>query len=141
MNHIVRLAVCFSICSILGCGGNPNLGKVTGTITLDGQPLADATIVFTPDSGGSTSFGKSDSSGYYKMVFSDTEDGAWIGASKVSIRTGDVLPDNSGVIPEKVPNVYNTRSTLTAEVKTGSNTFDWKLESKAGKIEQMRAGY
>lgn len=141
MNHTARLLTCSLLAFAFGCGGNPNLGKVSGVITLDGQPLPDAAITFTPASGGSTSFGKTDSSGAYHMQYSESEAGAWIGSNKVEIRTGDVLPDNSGVIPEKVPNVYNSRSTLTADVKSGSNTFDWQLDSKAGKIDKMRAGY
>ncbi len=29
-----------------GCGGGPGVGRITGTVTLDGEPLADAIIQF-----------------------------------------------------------------------------------------------
>lgn len=128
----------FMLCAVAGCGGNPNLGQVTGTVTLDGKPLPSATLMFTPDSGGATSYGKTDSTGQYRMQFSDTENGAWIGNNKVVIRTGDVLPDNSGSTPELVPAAYNRNSKLTAAVKSGSNTIDFQLDSKASKIDQVR---
>src|SRR5262249_7876518 len=31
-----------------GCGGGPGVGEITGTVTLDGEPLADATVQFLP---------------------------------------------------------------------------------------------
>ena len=36
----------------------------------------------------------------------------------------------SAAPPPKIPSKYNKRSTLTAEVKAGRNTFDFALESK-----------
>lgn len=139
MALFVQSAASFLLIGVAGCGGNPNLGQVTGKVTLDGKPLPSATLMFTPDSGGATSYGKTDSSGQYRMQFSDTENGAWIGHNKVVIRTGDVLPDNSGSIPELVPAAYNRNSSLTAEVKSGSNTIDFPLDSKASKIDQVRS--
>lgn len=137
----ICFVVLLGLSTLSGCGGNPNLGQVTGTIKLDGEPLPDAMVVFIPGSGGTTSYGKSDASGNYKMMFNDNEAGSWIGTNKVEIRTGDVLPDNSGVIPEKVPNVYNSRSTLTADVVSGKNTIDFDLKSDASPIDRMRSGY
>ena len=122
---------------LLGCSGNPNLAEVSGTITLDGKPLPKAMITFTPSSGGATSFGKSNDSGHYRMMFGENEPGAWIGANKVSIRTGDVLPDNSGSVPELVPAAYNSNSTLTKDVVAGSNTIDFELNSKASRIDKL----
>ncbi len=36
------------------------LGTVSGQIRLDGQPLADATVFFSPEGGGRTSVGRTD---------------------------------------------------------------------------------
>jgi len=128
---ILGLSVCCG-----GCGGNPDLATVSGVITLDGSPLADAFVTFTPESNGATSFGKTSSDGTYVMLFSDTQKGAFIGSNRVAISTGDVSPDNSGSVKELVPVTYNDESTLIADVKSGSNTFDWELKSDAGKVVQ-----
>jgi hypothetical protein len=131
--------ICLAVAMLAGCG-DPDLATVTGRVTLDGNPLPKAFLTFAPTSaGGATSFGKSDENGNYRMIFSDTQSGAWIGPSRVEIRTGDLLPDNSGRIPELVPSVYNTKSTLTADVKSGSNTVDFDLKSNASKIDSVPA--
>lgn len=135
MKLAINLTLAVGIFAMAGCGGNPNLAEVSGLITLDGKPLPKAIITFTPNSGGATSYGKSDESGRYRMMFAEGEPGAWVGASRVTIRTGDVLPDNSGVIPELVPAIYNTQSNLTKEVVSGSNKFDFELESKASRVD------
>ena len=128
---ILGLIVCCG-----GCGGNPDLATVSGVITLDGSPLADAFVTFTPESNGTTSFGKTSSDGTYVMLFSDSQKGAFIGSNRVSISTGDISADSSGGIKELVPQTYNDESNLVADVKSGSNTFDWELKSDAGKVVQ-----
>jgi len=118
-----------------GCGqANENLASVTGTITLDGHPLADAQVVFSPVSGGTTSYGRTDEDGQYEMVFSDYESGAWLGVNKVQVSTGDVDGEGGPGKPERVPVTYNRNTALSEEVIAGENVFDFKLDSKAGKI-------
>jgi hypothetical protein len=136
---IVALACLASVTWIAGCGGNPDLADVRGVVTLDGQPLPDAFIMFTPEGGvGTVSFGQSTSDGSYRMRFTEKEYGAFIGSNKVSIGTGDVSSDGTGKVKEVVPKVYNTETTLVADVKSGKNTFDFDLKSDAAKIEQFR---
>jgi hypothetical protein len=114
---------------LAGCGGNPNLATVTGTITMDGQPLAEAFIKYIPSSGGATSYGKTSSDGTYEMMFNDNEMGAWQGENRVEIRTGDVQGP-----PERVPSVYNEETTLLVTVQSGTNVFDFELDSSASEI-------
>src|SRR6185369_10767165 len=86
-----RLAVtCFSwvianaLVMSVGCSGRPSnvAKKVTGTITLGGQPLAGAKVVFTPDKG-NPSFGTTDAEGKYTLLWSQARgkpvEGAIIG--------------------------------------------------------------
>ena len=70
------------------------------------------------------------------MLFSDSQKGAFIGSNRVSISTGDISADSSGGIKELVPQTYNDESNLVADVKSGSNTFDWELKSDAGEVVQ-----
>ena len=132
--------MCGFLIGLAGCGGNANLADVQGTVKLDGNPLPNAFVTFTPESGGATSFAKTSEDGTYRMQFTDSETGAFIGSNRVCIRTGDVKPDNSGRLKELVPVVYNDKTTLVAAVKSGGNTFDWELESDAGKVIQPELG-
>lgn len=120
---------------LAGCGGNSDLGYVTGTITLDDKPLPNAFVTFISKSGGTTSFGRTDQNGEYEMMFSDDEMGSWIGTNRVEISTGDVSATmTGGGAKELVPAAYNRNSTLEVEVVGGNNVHDFKLDSSAGKI-------
>jgi hypothetical protein len=133
-----RLAVAFAVCALSattgGCSGRSELAAVTGTVTLDGQPLPSAFIVFAPTGSGTSSRGKTDAAGRYEMMFSDREKGAWIGENMVRISTGDVGSGDQAGPKEIVPAVYNRDTTLKVVVQPGSNTFDFQLDSKAGRV-------
>lgn len=123
--------------AVCGCKGNKDLGQVTGTITLNGEPLQDAFVIFAPTQGGTTSYGRTDAEGRYEMMFSDDAKGAWLGENRVEISTADVgatSPD--GGAREKVPAIYNQNSTLKVEVESGSNTHDFELKSDEGRVVQ-----
>ena len=124
---------------ISGCSGTDDgYGRVQGVVKLDGEPLPDATVEFTPVNGvGMTTYGRTDSRGEYDMMASEKKWGSAVGMNKVKISTYDVI-DSSHSIPEKVPMKYNARSELEREVKSGSNTFDFDLSSEGGKIQNRK---
>lgn len=130
LNASMIAVICVTLLG--GCGGDPNIGDVSGKITLNGAPLEGAFVTFSPtrtEGVGSTTYGKTDSDGAYRMVVSETKDGAYIGENLVRVKTGDFKADGSGVIEEVVPAIYNSESKLLVEVKSGNNTFDFELES------------
>ena len=141
-NPRLNVSMIAIICVALlgGCGGDPNIGNVSGKITLNGDPLEGAFVTFSPtrtEGVGSTTYGKTDSGGSYRMIVSETKNGAYIGENIVRVKTGDLKADGSGVIEEVVPANYNTKSELRVDVKTGSNTFDFDLKSTdSSKIDQ-----
>jgi len=119
-----------------GCGtkGPDNVGRVSGKVTLEGQPLPDALVTFAPvNQGGSTALGKTDAGGHYKLNYSPGVDGAEIGENRVSISTYDEgAPDSDPPRPkvlEKVPFKYNVRTELVRDVKKEDNTFDFELKN------------
>jgi len=119
---------------LAGCGGpeHPEVGRVSGVITLDGQPLEGATVMFQPTEG-RASIATTDSAGKYSMTYLDGVPGAKLGSHQVIIRTE--IPGEDGQPPiakEKLPKKYHEQTELTAEVKPGSNTFDFDLKSQGG---------
>jgi len=131
--QIYLLAV--SAVALGGCGARSDLAAVHGKVTLDGQPLSDAFIVFAPTTHGTTSYGRTDSGGNYEMMFTDTEKGAWIGENLVRISTGDLGRGGGPGPKERVPVVYNEATTLKADVKRGINAFNFDLKSNTGRIK------
>ena len=119
-----------------GCSPRgPALGRVEGTVTLDGVPLGGARIIFTPVDGGRSSMAVTDGSGHYELEFAGGIKGAVVGKHKVSISTFEAgEKDDSGKlvghVPERVPVKYNRETTLEQEVKRGSQVIDFKLESR-----------
>jgi len=121
-----------------GCGKPahiPDLGDVSGTVTLDGQPLVDATVNFSPAEG-RPSFGKTDAAGQYSLSFVGEYTGAIVGPHTVRISTEQYIEREDGTtdyVKESVLPGYNKKSTLTANVEPGENSFDFELSSKPGK--------
>lgn len=124
---------CFTLgaaLALVGCGGRrdtPALGEVTGKVTLDGQPLANAKVEFIPASG-RPSFGESGADGSYRLEYTANYTGAVVGQHTVKIRTGGY--SDAGEVPEKLPARYHDQSELQADVKLGSNQLNFDLQSK-----------
>jgi hypothetical protein len=131
MTGALRISVLCGVMVLAGCSKNEKLSEVTGVVMLDDKPLADAMIVFSPVGNGTTAYGRSDAEGKYRMLFKDNEYGAWVGENVVRITTFDL-----GGKKEQVPVVYNGKSTLKVDVKSGENVHNFDLKSTAGKIIQ-----
>ncbi len=126
--HCVPLVVAL----LTGCGGpeHPDVGRVSGKVTLDSKPLPQATLMFQPAQGRS-SMGTTDDQGNYTLTYLDGVPGAILGKHKVMIRTE--IPGEDGQPPvakEKLPKKYHDKTELSADVKAGANTFDFDLKSK-----------
>jgi hypothetical protein len=135
MHKFTLLLLLLSLVFCIGCGGD--LGKVSGNVTLDGEPVENALITFEPEAGGRMSYGLTDKSGNYTLVYTNEQDGAEIGKHRVIIE-GKVDGDPDQGIEsrrEYIPAEYNSQSTLTAEVTGGKQTHDFALESGGEIVE------
>ena len=119
-----------------GCGGGPadapDLGQVTGTVTLDGKPLAGAEVQFLPEDG-RPSTGVTDAAGKYELAYTGESRGAKIGKHRVQIRTGRYVEKENGeteMTEESLPAKYHDKSELTADVVAGENTVNFDLTSQ-----------
>jgi hypothetical protein len=135
-----KFAVAFlALVALAGCGGPyPNVARVSGKVTLGGQPLADAVLIFSPLEAGSPSSGRTDSQGNYTLIYTRRVNGAEIGEHSVTISTGrEADPDAdppTPAVPEKVPYKYRLPGALKATVVKGSNTINFDLEP--GPVEE-----
>ena len=111
-------------------GDLPDLGTVTGIVTLNGEPLARATIAFHPrppkpgqSPAGSASFGRTDENGLYELEYVQNVPGAVLGKHRV-----EITPHSSSRV--LLPSKYNDRSQLEVEVKEGKNFHNFTLKTK-----------
>jgi hypothetical protein len=120
--------------SLVGCGADgPELGLVSGRVTLDGQPLADARIEFQPTaSGGSPSYGRTDAQGKFTLHFRRDQPGAMLGEHLVRVSTERQLssedPGGPATIPERVPSRFNSQTELKRTVEPEDNQFTIELD-------------
>jgi hypothetical protein len=130
-----RIGICLCcLLPLLGCGAGAG-AQVSGTVTLDGSPLNDATITFVPTSGGQRQAAwATTKNGQYTIA---AKDGLGTGEFRVEIRalrpTGEKPnPNEPTMIPTKeaVPSKYNSHSELKAEIKPGQNVANFDLKSK-----------
>lgn len=108
-----------------GRGPRPQLGTVEGVVTLDGRPLAAATVRFTPLGPGRTAQGSTDAGGRYRLIYLRDIPGANIDRHAVRITTA--REETGGV--ESLPPRYHRRTELEAVVGPGKNTIHFLLES------------
>ena len=150
IRSLLRLTVTTTVLALFaltqGCssddGAAPPLemGKVTGTVTLDGKPLAGVEIIFAPDEGGGSSSGATDDAGNFSLEYSGGgRIGAVVGTHTISFRDdgeemsadGDPLPgggeEGRGSIPQKY---VEGMSTIKRDVTSGEQSIILELTSK-----------
>jgi hypothetical protein len=85
---VVLLAV-----ALTGCGGKGTV-SVKGVVTLEGEPLSEATVLFMPDgAGGRPASGFTSSDGVFRLTTFQPDDGALPGNYRVLVRKTAAAPD------------------------------------------------
>ncbi len=127
MVFLRSLALIILALAITGCGRSdlPPLGRVQGTVTLDGAPLPNAAVGFYPLSGGRQALAIIDQQGHYELTFVDGVSGAKTGMNEVTV----FWPDGS-TPTAKIPAKYNAKTDLEFEVKPGKNEYNIAMVSK-----------
>jgi hypothetical protein len=144
--NFMLLVVSVSMLFQPGCGGSsdqPELGQVTGIITLDDKPLSGVAVVFQPDNG-RPARGMTDAEGKYELTYIRQTKGTKVGPNRVEIAPSEdgeaeEESENSGEESQpaakqpksgkpKIPARYNVKSELNVDVKPGKNTFNFELE-------------
>ncbi|MCA9077496.1 MAG: carboxypeptidase regulatory-like domain-containing protein [Planctomycetaceae bacterium] len=113
----------------------PELGYVTGTVTLDGKPLAGARVEFTPTEKtfpitekrsirvrSSKAF--TNEEGYYELRYDQDVEGAVVGDHRVKINKPEGPRE---VVPIQFSGPVSTETRI---VESGSQEFDFALESE-----------
>lgn len=104
------------VLSLIGCGGpGYPLANVSGTVSMNGKPLANANLMFSPSEGqsGPSSSGKTDNEGRFELVTIDLDHpGAVPGQHRVTITTATAsgADERAKISREIVPPKYRDGS-------------------------------
>lgn len=120
----------------------------TGTVTLNGQPLPGAVVMFENPEDETVCVGLTDAAGRYELQVDSRKKGVTTGRKIVRISTAARIPwlnvgfdgeggsaeeEGEGASPsspvELVPARYNKESQLTVEVTPGRTSYDFALTS------------
>ena len=119
--------VCAACClAAVGCerpSNLPELGQVTGVVTLNGEPVVGAEIQFCPDNA-RRSQGTTDEQGRFILHYPEDVTGAVVGNHTIR-----VMKSVGIALAEAIPPEFNRYSTLRREVKPGQNVIDIELIS------------
>ena len=151
MKKYTAFAVLFvcALTPLVGCGKKyAKTEGVTGKVTLDGAPLANCSLTFIAvdkNSGALDSFGKTNENGEYKLQTLTGAPDAGTTPGKYGVKfealenveTGQTEMSNGEEVavmkPVSIlPAKYNDPKTsgFEVEVVSGTNTFDFDLQSK-----------
>ncbi|WP_425615520.1 carboxypeptidase-like regulatory domain-containing protein [Anatilimnocola sp. NA78] len=128
------IALLFGALLFTATGCTSAEATVSGTVTLDGQPLTKGDVSFTSTADKPLAYGAIDSSGRYQLQTGTTK-GIAPGSYQVTIVANEVIiptdPYASPIPKLLTPAKYSVpaKSGLTAEVKPGANKFDFDLKS------------
>jgi len=121
------------LATLAGCGSSTPLVDVEGTVTLNGEKLPEGDVTFVPADSKYGGEGGKIKGGAFKLK-------ARAGKNKVQIRavrpSGKTAPSAAGpdappepVMESAVPERYNDKTTLEADVSTGNRSFKFDLKS------------
>lgn len=124
-----------------GCGyRRPALTQATGTVTLDGKPLAGASVNLVPERGGRPSVGSTDSKGRFTLSTYGSRDGAARGPHRIVVTKfvpRKPATESAGIDGAEIeavnvlPPVYADPATtpFSVDVRPGMKPIDLPLES------------
>ena len=124
---------------LAGCGSDPyKVAPVSGTVTLNGKPLANTSVTFAPVAAagtiepGPSSAGTTDADGRFTLTLIGKDGkGAVVGKHKVriSIREEADVSDDTPVKVQQLPMKYNAQTMLEFDVPAdGTDKADFDLK-------------
>lgn len=140
------IVLCGIMLGLTGCSGGPKVVPVSGVVTLDGKPLANAVVAFNPaampgkiEAPGPGSMAVTDEHGHFELKIIGTDGksiGAVVGEHRVRISTADLKSGDSDAAAasqepkERVPAKYNRNSELKFTVPaSGTSEANFTLHT------------
>jgi hypothetical protein len=131
MRRVDTIAIIFLVAVLAGCSADAKHGTVTGSLTLDGQPVKTGVIRFVPADGLTATADAVIADGKFTANVPPGEKRVEISAPKV-VGKRRMMPESPEVeiTEELLPARYNVKTELTLTVTAGNQSKDFELKSK-----------
>jgi hypothetical protein len=135
-------ALILAVTALCGCGrSGPERFAVSGQVSFDGAPLPDGEIVFTPDetTAGPVAAGRVENGAFEIPADRGPIAGNYTVAITAERPTGrkvraDILGEaTTDQLEQYIPESYNARTTLVAEIAADREDLNFALSSKGDK--------
>ncbi len=147
---LVSLATCVSGCSSGSVPNYADLGlvQVSGIITVDGAPLANTKVRFISPEDATFSYGVTDASGRYSLMFDSETAGVIPGRKRVVFLFGNRVGEESSDADDDqstpsaasqtasvaVPKCYGNNSKIEIEITQSDSSFNIDLKSDCSTV-------
>ncbi|MBA2117839.1 hypothetical protein [Bremerella alba] len=135
--HVGSMAFCITAVATMAAGcrvSSDTNARLSGTVTLDDQPIANGSISFLPVDGNTATAGTRIENGKFEIMMPP-------GSKRVEITGIEVVGQKPAYEGDKnsplvditrdiVPSRYNTKSELLVDVDSGEANQDFRLVSK-----------
>lgn len=120
--RVSSLAILLGLLHVAGCGPTrPTMYPVSGVVTLDGKPLAGASVALVPIAEGMLAVGTTQPDGSFQMQTFENNDGARPGKYRVTVSLN------------RVTGVEVTSDGLSGQVAAGGPKVEWVTPEKYSK--------
>jgi len=138
LKNLFAALLCFGLLGgNAGCGPPAEQGTVTGTVTLDGAPLAEGAVRFVPVAGDAPTSGATITEGVFTAEVPFGQMRVEFTAAKVvgAREMYEGMPDSPvvNIVEELIPAKYNVRSELMVDIQPGTNRKDFTLSTEKKK--------
>jgi hypothetical protein len=134
MRKMIPLLALLSLLTAVGCGGPDNRAEITGTVRLNGEPLATGSISFVPTDGtvGPSSGGEIINGKYHVPRTKGVAVGKNLVSIRSAVKTGRKVAGSFGQMEDEqvpvIPRKYNDQSELVRDIQPKSNQVDFELK-------------
>lgn len=122
------------VCGITGCSdGRPAMVRVSGTVTIDGEPMTYGFVRMVPEGGGRAATGRIGTDGRFAMATYENSDGVVPGTHLVEIISNESISDTK--TKWHAPKLYSSRKTsgLTYTIEEPTDNLEIRLTWDGGK--------
>jgi hypothetical protein len=128
LHNLFCAAIVAAALSTASCSSSNPLISIAGKVTLDGAPVSEGDILFTPTDSAFGSESAKIKDGAYQANLRP-------GQTKVQIRASRPVPGKKGpmgeqLIEDYIPPKYNEQSSLAIDVSKDQRKHDFDLQSK-----------